>query len=52
MNSLATTVALVAVFSAAIIYGTDLFCALIVRLPRPTPLPPPSTETAVCPYRA
>jgi hypothetical protein len=31
MNSLAITVGLVAVFSAAIIYGTDLFCALIVR---------------------
>lgn len=31
MNSLAITIALVAVFSAAIIYGTDLFCALIVR---------------------
>lgn len=31
MNSLATVVALVAIFSAAIIYGTDLFCALIVR---------------------
>jgi uncharacterized membrane protein len=31
MNSLSTTAALVAVFSAAIIYGTDLFCALIVR---------------------
>lgn len=31
MNTLATVVALVAIFSAAIIYGTDLFCALIVR---------------------
>jgi uncharacterized membrane protein len=31
MNNLATVVALVAIFSAAIIYGTDLFCALIVR---------------------
>lgn len=31
MNSLAITVAVVAVFSTAIIYGTDLFCALIVR---------------------
>ncbi len=31
MNGLATVVALVAIFSAAIIYGTDLFCALIVR---------------------
>jgi hypothetical protein len=42
MNSLATTVALVAVFSAAIIYGTDLFSARSsCALPRPTPLPPP-----------
>ena len=31
MNTIATTIAVVAIFSAAIIYGTDLFCALIVR---------------------
>lgn len=31
MNILDTTVALVAIFSAAIIYGTDLFSALILR---------------------
>jgi hypothetical protein len=31
MNNLATAVALLAIVSAAIIYGTDLFCALIVR---------------------
>ena len=31
MNIIATTIAVVAIFSAAIIYGTDLFCALIVR---------------------
>jgi uncharacterized membrane protein len=31
MNVLATTAALVAIFSAGITYGTDLFCALIVR---------------------
>jgi uncharacterized membrane protein len=31
MNTLADIAALVAVFSAAIIYGTDLFCALILR---------------------
>ena len=31
MGGLATTIALVAIFSAAIIYGTGLFCALVVR---------------------
>ena len=31
MNNPATAVALLAIFTAAIIYGTDLFCALIVR---------------------
>ncbi|WP_163554320.1 hypothetical protein [Candidatus Frankia alpina] len=31
MNSLATAAALVAIVTAAIIYGTDLFCALVVR---------------------
>ena len=31
MNTLATAVALVGILSAAIIYGTDLFCALVVR---------------------
>lgn len=31
MNTLADIAALVAVFSTAIIYGTDLFCALILR---------------------
>ncbi|MFJ5842879.1 anthrone oxygenase family protein [Streptomyces shenzhenensis] len=31
MNTLADIAALVAVFSAAIIYGTDLFCALVLR---------------------
>lgn len=31
MNILATIAALIAIFSAAIIYGTDVFCALIVR---------------------
>ncbi|MCW8096961.1 DUF1772 domain-containing protein [Streptomyces tauricus] len=31
MNTLADTAAVVAVFSAAIIYGTDVFCALVLR---------------------
>lgn len=31
MNTLAEISALVAVFSTAIIYGTDLFCALVLR---------------------
>ncbi|WP_328493173.1 DUF1772 domain-containing protein [Streptomyces sp. NBC_00414] len=31
MNTLADIAALVAVFCAAIIYGTDLFCALVLR---------------------
>ena len=31
MNVLTTAIALIAIFSAAIIYGTDLFCALVVR---------------------
>ena len=31
MNTLSTTAAVVAIFSAAIIYGTDLFCALVMR---------------------
>ncbi|MFS8202214.1 DUF1772 domain-containing protein [Streptomyces sp. CWNU-52B] len=31
MNTLADIAALVAVFSAALIYGTDLFCALVLR---------------------
>lgn len=31
MNTLAGIAALVAVFGAAVIYGTDLFCALVLR---------------------
>ncbi|UPZ27530.1 DUF1772 domain-containing protein [Streptomyces sp. LRE541] len=31
MNTLADTAAVVAVLSAAIIYGTDVFCALVLR---------------------
>jgi hypothetical protein len=31
MTTIATAVALVGILSAAVIYGTDLFCALIVR---------------------
>ena len=31
MNTIATAIALVGILSAAIIYGTDLFCALVVR---------------------
>jgi hypothetical protein len=31
MNTLAIAIAVVGILSAAIIYGTDLFCALIVR---------------------
>ncbi|WP_328997773.1 DUF1772 domain-containing protein [Kribbella sp. NBC_00709] len=31
MSNIATAAALVAILSAAVIYGTDLFCALVVR---------------------
>ena len=31
MNTLATGVALVAIMTTAVIYGTDLFCALVLR---------------------
>lgn len=31
MNTIATAIVLVGILSAAVVYGTDLFCALVVR---------------------